>query len=113
MEYSCDKIDGTVGYIDFLTVFDCLKKIIEIYLSNFSSKWHSNPLFRGCYSCYTLKAEALGASVQKLAQPINDSNGRPVIQFAGEATSPQHYSTVHGAVESGWREAERLINLYK
>lgn len=78
-----------------------------------SSKWHSNPLFRGSYSCYTLKAEALGANFQKLAKPINDSTEKPVIQFAGEATSAKYYSCVHGAVESGWREADRLINLYK
>lgn len=78
-----------------------------------SSTWHSNPLFRGSYSNYTLKAEALGASCQKLAEPINDSNGKPVIQFAGEATSAKYYSCVHGAIESGWREADRLINLYK
>lgn len=34
------------------------------------------------------------------------------ILFAGEATNPHHFSTVHGAIESGWREADRLIQLY-
>lgn len=79
----------------------------------FRSKWHSNPLFRGSYSNYTLKAEALGVDCQKLAQSIDDLNGKPVLQFAGEATSAKYFSCVHGAVESGWREADRLINLYK
>lgn len=46
-------------------------------------------------------------------EPINDSNGKPVIQFGGEATNPIHYGSVHGAIETGWREADRLINLYK
>ncbi|XP_031616985.1 spermine oxidase-like [Contarinia nasturtii] len=77
------------------------------------STWYSNPLFRGSYSCYTLKAEALEGNVQKLAEPINDSNEKPIVQFAGEATSTKHYSCVHGAIESGWREADRLINFYK
>lgn len=37
---------------------------------------------------------------------------KPIIQFAGEATSDHYYSTVHGAVESGWREALRLAQFY-
>ena len=36
-----------------------------------------------------------------------------VLCFAGEATNTHYYSTVHGAVESGWREAERLIKFLK
>lgn len=33
---------------------------------------------------------------------------RPLIMFAGEATTPYHPSTIHGAFESGIREAYRL-----
>lgn len=33
---------------------------------------------------------------------------RPLILFAGEATSPYHPSTIHGAFETGVREAYRL-----
>ena len=32
------------------------------------------------------------------------------IRFAGEATHENHFSTVHGAIESGWREAEIILN---
>lgn len=32
-----------------------------------------------------------------------------LILFAGEATHDHYYSTVHGAVESGFREADRLL----
>ncbi|PSN36046.1 Peroxisomal N(1)-acetyl-spermine/spermidine oxidase [Blattella germanica] len=35
-----------------------------------------------------------------------------VLLFAGEATHSTHFSTVHGAIETGWREAERIIKLY-
>lgn len=33
--------------------------------------------------------------------------------FAGEATHRTFYSTTHGALLSGWREAERLNQLFK
>lgn len=48
-----------------------------------------------------------------LAQPITDSQGKAIVHFAGEATHDHYYSTVHGAVESGWREAKRIVDLYK
>lgn len=44
-----------------------------------------------------------------LAEPLlNVDNKRPVIQFAGDSTD-HHYSTVNGAIVSGRREADRLI----
>lgn len=82
-----------------------------------STIWHSNPNFRGTYSSYTLESDAVRVSGEKiaeeLAKPIVDTNGRPVIQFAGEATNADHNGSVHGAIETGWREADRLIQLYK
>ncbi|XP_073846820.1 spermine oxidase-like [Musca autumnalis] len=43
---------------------------------------------------------------------ICSKNVKPILQFAGEATSRHYFSTVHGAVESGYREANRIINYY-
>lgn len=77
------------------------------------SKWHSNPNFLGSYTSHSLEADALKISADQLMEPINDSNGNPLIQFAGEATNHTHYGCVHGAIETGWREADRLITLYK
>lgn len=78
------------------------------------SKWYSNPFFYGSYSSYTLKSDAVGATTTKLSQPIMNANNKlPMIQFAGEATDKHYYSTVHGAVQSGWREAQLLIDLYR
>ena len=37
----------------------------------------------------------------------------PILLFAGEATIPGHFSTVHGARLSGIREADRIIQLTK
>lgn len=81
--------------------------------SDFRSTWYSNPHFRGSYTYYALKADAMGATTAQLSKPINDANGYPLLQFGGEASNQHYYSTVHGAVGSGWREANRLIDLYK
>ena len=45
----------------------------------------------------------------KMAEPEMDGK----LLFAGEATHPQHFSTVHGAIETGWREAERITEKMK
>jgi spermine oxidase len=73
------------------------------------SKWNSNPNFRGSYSYRSLSTDLLHTSAADLSQPLLNARGEPVLQFAGEATHERFYSTVHGAVETGWREAERLV----
>ncbi|XP_039435652.1 spermine oxidase-like [Culex pipiens pallens] len=77
------------------------------------SKFSTDPDFRGAYSSRSIKTEQLQTGATDLAQPLLDSAGKPVVLFAGEATSPQHWSTLHGAIETGWREADRLIEIYK
>ncbi|XP_029721862.1 spermine oxidase-like [Aedes albopictus] len=77
------------------------------------STWYSNENFRGSYSSRSMKSDALNAKASDLAQPLVNSQHLPVVQFAGEATHPEYFSTVQGAVESGWREADRLIEVYK
>ncbi|XP_076070045.1 uncharacterized protein LOC143041837 isoform X2 [Oratosquilla oratoria] len=71
--------------------------------------WHSNVYVQGSYSFISMKAAALGASVVDLQAPLIDEQDDPVVCFAGEATHPCYFSTVHGAVESGWREADRIM----
>ncbi|VVC91304.1 unnamed protein product, partial [Leptidea sinapis] len=44
-----------------------------------------------------------------LAAPLVDAAGTPRVLFAGEATSRIHFATVHGASETGKREALRLL----
>lgn len=84
-----------------------------LFIIIFRSKWNSNPFFYGSYTNYSLKSDAVGATTEKLSQPIVNANKLPIIQFAGEATDKHYYSTVHGAVQSGWREAQLLIDLYR
>ncbi|ETN63661.1 spermine oxidase [Anopheles darlingi] len=74
--------------------------------------WYSNANFRGSYTFRSLTTDLLNTSASHLAIPLTNSCGMPVVQFAGEATHDHYYSTVHGAVETGWREANRLIDLY-
>ncbi|XP_013118709.2 spermine oxidase [Stomoxys calcitrans] len=77
------------------------------------TQWFSNVNFRGSYTFRSLLTDELRTGAWDLAAPLNTSEGRPLLQFAGESTHNHYYSTVHGAVESGWREAERLMEYYK
>ena len=36
---------------------------------------------------------------------------QPVLMFAGECTHPNFYSSAHGALLSGQREAQRILDL--
>jgi spermine oxidase len=76
------------------------------------SRWNSNPHFRGSYSFRSVTTDFLKTSARDLSIPLHDSLGKPVVCFAGEATHDHYYSTVHGALESGRREADRLANYY-
>ena len=69
------------------------------------TRWNSDQNMFGSYSYQTVNSAKNGVGPRNLAKPVG--NGQ--ILFAGEATNERHYSTVHGAVESGWREADRII----
>lgn len=70
------------------------------------TRWATDPFARGSYSYV-----AAGASLDDydtLAEPV----GKRLL-FAGEATSREFFATVHGAYESGVREANRLIGAHQ
>ncbi|XP_023977283.1 peroxisomal N(1)-acetyl-spermine/spermidine oxidase isoform X1 [Physeter macrocephalus] len=76
------------------------------------SRWHSAPYTRGSYSYVAVGSS--GDDMDLLAQPL-PADGRDAqlqVLFAGEATHRTFYSTTHGALLSGWREADRLIALW-
>lgn len=69
------------------------------------TRWTADPFAQGAYSFI-----AKGASpkdIEALAKPVSDR-----LFFAGEATSRKYAATVHGALLSGWREADRINNLH-
>ncbi|XP_061840010.1 spermine oxidase [Nerophis lumbriciformis] len=79
------------------------------------SSWGSNPYFRGSYS-YT-RVGSSGGDFERLAMPLpyaNRTKAPPLqVLFAGEATHRKYYSTTHGALLSGQREAKRLVEMYQ
>ncbi|TRY53719.1 hypothetical protein DNTS_020269 [Danionella cerebrum] len=74
--------------------------------------------FHDLYSCGSYSYVAKGCSgrdIENLAEPLplKGSDSKPLqVLFAGEATHNSYFSTVHGALLSGWREAERLVAHY-
>ncbi|KAF5272014.1 hypothetical protein FQR65_LT04995 [Abscondita terminalis] len=75
--------------------------------------WYSNPHFKGTYSYQTLEARADGRSKEKiLSEPLATPSGKQRLLFAGEATHPTHFGSVHGAIETGFREADRILKIY-
>ncbi|XP_020786161.1 spermine oxidase isoform X1 [Boleophthalmus pectinirostris] len=79
------------------------------------SSWGSNPYIRGSYS-FT-RVGSSGGDCERLAMPLpyaNSTKATPLqVLFAGEATHRKYYSTTHGALLSGQREANRLIERYQ
>ena len=69
------------------------------------SRWAHDPFARGSYS-HALPGHAGDRAV--LAAPVD---GR--LFFAGEATSPEFFSTAHGARDSGERAAKEVMALTK
>lgn len=76
-----------------------------------TSKWFTNKYSRGSYSSRSPETDRMRASAKILSVPLKNSKGIPTVLFAGEATHQNHYSVVHGAVATGYREAERLMRL--
>ncbi|KAB0800702.1 hypothetical protein PPYR_06441 [Photinus pyralis] len=81
-------------------------------ISVICSKWYSDPYTRGSYSYRSLISDDMNVFASDLAEPIH-LNNKSLLMFAGEATSSHQYSTVHGAISSGFREADRIINVCK
>ena len=68
------------------------------------TRWASDPFAFGSYSFPAIKASR--QIREALAAPIANR-----LFFAGEATEPDYFSTVHGAYLSGQREADRILSL--
>ena len=75
------------------------------------TKWYSNPHFCGSYSFRSNESQQREVWASDLAEPVLDNQGKAKILFAGEATHDSHYSNVHAAVETGWREADRIVKI--
>jgi monoamine oxidase len=67
------------------------------------SRWHSDPLARGSYSY--LPPDATPEDREQLGEPVADR-----LFFAGEATATDFPATVHGALLSGRRAAQAVLD---
>ena len=76
--------------------------IAQHVAATLTSAWQSDPNVRGGYSAARPGSAHLRAV---LAQPVDD-----ILHFAGEATSPEFFTTVHGALRSGIRAAEEAAS---
>jgi len=71
------------------------------------SSWHKDKYACGSYSY--IRAGSTASLCDCLATPLT-VNEVPRVLFAGEATHREYFSTSHGALLSGQREADRIIN---
>ena len=72
--------------------------------------WTKDDYALGAYSApsLNLSEETFVLTGAPLPNPAN-----PRLMFAGEATHPNFWSFMHGARESGIREAQRLLDILK
>ena len=73
------------------------------------SRWGSNPYSLGSYSYHMPGAKP--NAMERLAEPVTNQHGVPVLLFAGEATLCEFYGCTHAARDSGIREAERILRI--
>jgi len=71
------------------------------------TRWAQDEFARGSYS-HMIKGISETRHRETFQQPAVSRNGS-VLRFAGEHTSRNHFATVHGALLSGWREADNIL----
>lgn len=100
-------------------VTHCITQLVRRFTGNptltpkriLRSQWFHDPWTYGSYSFPGKLCSA--QDLENMMEPLPTKGSQPLqVLFAGEATHPCYYSTVHGAVLTGWREADRLISHY-
>lgn len=78
------------------------------------SHWLTNEYFFGSYSYGSMATQAHNVVMgTDLAETLYDDKGKPILLMAGEATDVKDSGYVHGAVSSGFRAANELVEYYK
>lgn len=97
------------------TVMEACVKILRQFTGNDTiptpkgicrTTWHTDCFALGSYS-YASTHSGI-PEIKRLALPL-PSAGQPSLLFAGEATHPCYYSTVHGAFQTGIRAAKQIL----
>ncbi|KAK5114150.1 hypothetical protein LTR62_002720 [Meristemomyces frigidus] len=71
------------------------------------TRWAQDELSRGSYS-HMVTGISDVAHREEFQKPVLNRFGG-LLRFAGEHTSRSHFATVHGALLSGWREADDIL----
>ncbi|KAK0282389.1 hypothetical protein LTR91_018835 [Friedmanniomyces endolithicus] len=72
------------------------------------TRWAQDEYSRGSYSHMITGLSEVGHRLE-FQRPVVGGKGAAVLRFAGEHTSRNHFATVHGALLSGWREADAIL----
>ncbi|PPJ60662.1 hypothetical protein CBER1_03634 [Cercospora berteroae] len=75
------------------------------------TRWASDKYSRGSYS-HMIKDLSEFRHRVAFQDPLSSPHGG-IVRFAGEHTDVDHFATVHGALISGWREADAILNSFK
>ncbi|EAS03643.1 flavin containing family amine oxidase (macronuclear) [Tetrahymena thermophila SB210] len=92
-------------FVKLQEVFKVEKNVEELFEDYIWTDYTTTKYIEGNY---TYPALNLGSYREILAQPIGQQ-----IFFAGEASNPTYFATINGALDTGSREAERIIAIYK
>lgn len=109
----------TMETLDADQIMQDIQKQMQCFLGNPSipkpssilrSKWSTNVYSQGAFT-YLSTESGLG-HIKDLADPTPEAcqSETPILFFAGEHTSTRNFATVHGARDSGIREANRILN---
>jgi spermine oxidase len=98
-------VDGCMWLLEKL-----LKKPLKRPINVMRTKWLTHENFLGSYAFHSFTAK--DETVEDLAKPICSENGKPVLLFAGEATDKKYMGYVNGALRSGVRAAQEIIDFY-
>jgi N1-acetylpolyamine oxidase len=71
------------------------------------TRWAQDEYSRGSYS-HLITGLSKTSHRETFQSPVVNKHGAE-LRFAGEHTSRNHFATVHGALLSGWREADAII----
>lgn len=71
------------------------------------TKWAYDPYSYGSYS-HMITGLSDTRHRETFQVPVKNKDGA-MLRFAGEHTSRNHFATVHGALLSGWREADSIL----
>ncbi|KAF2485706.1 amine oxidase [Neohortaea acidophila] len=72
------------------------------------TRWASDPYALGSYT-HMITGSSKTEHREEFQKPLGNEHGGQ-LSFAGEHTSKNHFATVHGALLSGWREADNIIS---